>query len=81
MNTNHIINRMNDLEIGIQEVKAIYNESMRELLEKQYQLKNQLSKGVSLVEIDSDLLIERALLQGDSDLIYLSNEFENMVLE
>lgn len=64
MNTNQIISRMNELEIGIQEVKIIYNESIRELIEKQFQLRNELPLKIDIIEIDKELLIERALLIG-----------------
>lgn len=62
MKTNHIINRMNELEIGIQEVKIIYNDSIRELLEKQFQLRNELPKSISILPIDVELLLDSALL-------------------
>lgn len=59
---NHIIRRMNELEIGIQEVKIIYNDSIRELLEKQFQLRNELPKSMSILPIDTDLLLDSAIL-------------------
>lgn len=80
MKTNHIISRMNELEIGIQEVKIIYNDSIRELLEKQFQLRNDLPKSISILPIDTDLLLDSAILIDTQLIKKLSRKLKTKLL-